>query len=842
MKKVRQIINRSRGHKYPLILFSLLSLIPFYWLHGYPVGWGDTGLFAFFYNSSTLFNVYKYAWISQFLTGIPSGQSMLMLPFSGLFNLFTSFGLSSYIQQAFVYFLVLFVSMVFMYLFVYKLFGYRVDKKMIAAISAIFYAFNPLVMINYWVQGMLSIYLVPFIPVVLYFFLMGLKKQKFIYILLMSLVISFFSIAFLNPAFLIPMIIILSLFFIYRIVLCWKNKDKVKKMFIHTAVLVIFTFLINSWFILPFVTSVTEYYTIAITAMDPLSTLIGASRSTSLTTLFRLLPLKLNAGIWAYKNPVWRYYYNNPLFILLGIFVFFLILTPLILRGKDKNVLFFVLLLIAGLFLCLGINSPIGFIFKWMFTHIPYFYMFRSPYSKFVPFLLVSYSVLFGVGLASFYKWVKCRMELRYVKLMLAIIIFLTCGVYVFPLWSGSAVNTPIAIRGNKISSFIEVPSYYSNIARYFCKDPTDYRILSLPSRPSGYVGFDWEYGYDGPDYTHILYKHTTISSMTDADFYPSARVLSELKVQNLTGGLLYRITTLFGVKYIVIQNDVDITHGNYLGKKLTSQQELKLVLSQLGIPLIHSFGKLDLYKISDDYFLPHIYPSITLTLATGDIEALVPMTERKYLDNKPVLLFTEQNETFGLLLMADRNKAHSSSLIVHRGESFVFKDSMPEDLAIDATAYSSWLIADSKKQDKADGSWLIADRFEVKKAGVYEIWMENRNHQRNTNQYEYTNKKKWNIEVDGKEIAYSFWFLADSNKAQKYIKVGEVELEEGKHKIEVCSSLFVAHGKDKKIKLILVSKKEREKVEKEIWERINQPETEVAYIFSKDNGKFWVP
>jgi len=47
----------------------------------------------------------------------------------------------------------------------------------------------------------------------------------------------------------------------------------------------------------------------------------------------------------------------------------------------------------------------------------------------------------------------------------------------------------------------------------------------------------------------------------------------------------------------------------------------------------------------------------------------------------------------------------------------------------------------------------------------------------------------------------------------RKYIKIGEVELGEGKHSIGVHSSSFIVDSKNKAqdLKLILVSKEERE-------------------------------
>ncbi|OQX52782.1 MAG: hypothetical protein B5M48_04710 [Candidatus Omnitrophica bacterium 4484_213] len=50
-------------------------------------------------------------------------------------------------------------------------------------------------------------------------------------------------------------------------------------------------------------------------------------------------------------------------------------------------------------------------------------------------------------------------------------------------------------------------------------------------------------------------------------------------------------------------------------------------------------------------------------------------------------------------------------------------------------------------------------------------------------------------MKMDGGEIAHSFWFLADSNKAQKYIKVGKAKLEEEEYKIGARNS-WLPEGK----------------------------------------------
>ncbi|MFN3967055.1 MAG: hypothetical protein ACK4JE_05105, partial [Endomicrobiia bacterium] len=89
-------------------------------------------------------------------------------------------------------------------------------------------------------------------------------------------------------------------------------------------------------------------------------------------------------------------------------------------------------------------------------------------------------------------------------------------------------------------------------------------------------------------------------------------------------------------------------------------------------------------------------------------------------------------------------------------------------------------------------------------------------------------------IKVDGKKILMN---TGASEPQKKYVKLGEFEIEkEGKHQINIKNK-----NAKQNLKIILVNKEEREKLEKKIWEKINEPQTEVCYIFEKENAQFYV-
>ncbi|OQX86773.1 MAG: hypothetical protein B6D55_05275 [Candidatus Omnitrophica bacterium 4484_70.2] len=718
------------------------------------------------------------------------------------------------IAQRIMFGLILFFQGITMYFFTYHFLNVR-EKHIAALVSSIFYMFNPWFLGNWWTGNFFFNWGVLFLPLALWVFMEALENKLNLFkkALLLALICTFMLTPHIQHFFLLIYPLFLYLFF-YLITKRSLEAFLYAMKFLFISVSIFFV--LNLFWIIPAIGSLTT----SCKYLSILSPLRGFRDSLHYIHLIEYIRL-LGMGIY---NPSFGNFYSFKIGCFTSFFLTIFVFSTLLSMRKDRNVLFFIIsaftftlipVLIAKVWIIQDIYIKL--------INVPIVGIVMFPRSlRFPQLAVLPYSFLIGLSIALLLS--KMEQWRNYFKCLFLLIFISIVLVNVYPMVGGD--------MGGHFRP-VKIPVYYKELEGWVKRQVGDFKLFITPH---AYWWSNIKYTWTKnivrhTDFIPVFYiPKASIQKLPGTGFDKGIIGLADLSIHN--SPKVSKILALLNVKYIVHRKDVEYFSNILLDFEPLDRQ----------IKFKKSIGRCDFYKVSEEYFLPHIYPSITPTLATGDIDTLMPMTETKYLDNKPVLLFTEQNETFGLLLMADRNKAHSLSFIVHRGESFVFKDSMPEDLAIDATAYSLWLIADSKKQDKADGSWLIADRFEVKKAGVYEIWMENRNHQRDTNQYEYTNKKKWNIEVDGKEIAYSFWFLADSNKAQKYIKVGEVELEEGKHKIEVCSSLFVAHGKDKKIKLILVSKKEREKVEKEIWERINQPETEVAYIFSKDNGKFWVP
>ncbi len=92
------------------------------------------------------------------------------------------------------------------------------------------------------------------------------------------------------------------------------------------------------------------------------------------------------------ENLFGKVYFLQPEFLVIPVLAF---ASLLFIKAKTlgKQMFFFALLAITGIFFAKGVNDPFGGVYTWVFTHIPGFVMFRDP-TKFYVYIAVGYSIL----------------------------------------------------------------------------------------------------------------------------------------------------------------------------------------------------------------------------------------------------------------------------------------------------------------------------------------------------------------------------------------------------------------------------------------------------------------
>lgn len=172
-----------------------------------------------------------------------------------------------------------------------------------------------------------------------------------------------------------------------------------------------------------------------------------------------------------YKNVFGKVISLQPLFYLIPIMAF----TAPLIKRKNKNVGFWILVALIGIFLVKGASPPLTVIYPWLFENIPGFSLFRDP-TKFYFLVSLSYSILIGVttqGLTKRFNWALGFLKRKVDIIPLLVIIYFIFLAY--PVYTG------------KMTGFFSKPYSLEHFIEASEKIETDGefgRVLWLPSRP----------------------------------------------------------------------------------------------------------------------------------------------------------------------------------------------------------------------------------------------------------------------------------------------------------------------------------------------------------------------
>lgn len=163
---------------------------------------------------------------------------------------------------------------------------------------------------------------------------------------------------------------------------------------------------------------------------------------------------------WFSVQPIMIYFWLIPLTAFFGLF----------LNKGNKNVLFFGLISLVGIFLTKQVGQPFSDVYPWLNSHLVGFSAFREA-SKFYYLIAMGYSVL----IASFitYLFSNCK------KLSTPIKSIILIGVIFLFLW-----NVKPIITGEISGVFIprQIPKDYLILRSQLLKDPAYFRTLWIPT------------------------------------------------------------------------------------------------------------------------------------------------------------------------------------------------------------------------------------------------------------------------------------------------------------------------------------------------------------------------
>lgn len=536
-------LNNNKLLKDVILLILVALVITVIWFRrGILYGGGEDGL-PFADLNLSLKQTFS-VWLDSYL-GAPSLSRANYIPFYFFANLFFSLGIPGWVVQASVHFLLISVGMISMYFLVKTTIKRDFKYEHLALFAGLFYFLNPYSMSQVWGRG-IYLQFIPFasLPLMLLLLNLALEKLKIIYILLLIIVSFIFSGGF-TPSYVLTFWIMIAIVFGYNLLIKRKNFYNIIKVISFFIILLISWLLIHSWWIVNYFTSGATLYLDNKYQTDiGLITLIALSNDSTFASIIRLLQNAIFNTNWLYGD-----FYSSFIFKVVSwvIPILFIFTIPQI--KKSKYLIFWTVLFVPSLLICLGANFPLGFLFVWIFNHLPVLQVFRDPYEKFGIVLLISYTPLITLGYFRLSESLKLRFKGLHFTLK-TIILFIIFFLLVWPMWNGSVITT------QKDLNFVSVPQYYRDFKNWLTQNNKgNNRIFMLPFLPGSGTKLSWGgRTYVGVDPSINFLDYSVISSVQDFPY--TLPFLNEL-YKDISKIPTSSILGLLRTKYLVIRDDV---------------------------------------------------------------------------------------------------------------------------------------------------------------------------------------------------------------------------------------------------------------------------------------------
>lgn len=480
--------------------------------------------------------------------------------------------------------------------------------------SAFFYMMNPITLYTVWAfaGGLFQPFYV-YAPLILGLYIYGIRNKKgmkyiifFVFILLLTS-----TSAYANPVYAILQFAPVLLYFIYFLITEIKNKISIKKSIIFTVSFFIIWVLINSFWIFPTIIGMKSEASRMAAGVDISNLQSFKDNSMTIYSALRLV------GFWAlegyYKGDpyfTWGPLYSSNLFVFLELMVPMICFLSLLKKRTVRyDLIYFAILSIILFFLIKGPNPPLGYINIWILQNIPFWDIsFRNPITKFGLMIPLGLAPLLGYGINDIHVVLR-RKSFLLAHTTIFIIFILLFFVLVFPIWTGEVIQSDKKVIPSKR---LKIPEYYNEASEYLHRQNGDYRLFPLPMSKRYHAAYSWESGYAGADLTSHLLGMPTIASNT-GDLYYAPMLIGKETEKITTNRSVGKILSLLNVKYIVLHRDTKWEyirdHPWWFDTKPSKLDSFLYSLSQEQyIMPSNSFGELDFYKMSDVYFLPHIY------------------------------------------------------------------------------------------------------------------------------------------------------------------------------------------------------------------------------------------
>lgn len=643
-EKLKTFLKAKKTTVIDISIILVLGLLSLTWFKGNNlIGGGDFGfpLDWVRYLSLTLGTWDKSApfGMNPFLTGL------LPIALPGAIMQLCSFSLSL-IEKIFFYYW--FVAGGLAMYFLCTVLGMRRLGKILASV---FFMLNPFSLEIIWrvSHGLIQPSYV-FAPLFLGLYIKGIKDNRGIgYAILSNLIFFFFAgFSFNTPR---SMVMYLILIFFYFFSVALSDKSKIFPAIKFTFLFFLILFLFNFYWIFPYVTNLKANY-----SRTQVSVLLSDEQELKLTSVNLLGSIRMT-GYWSLFSgyngePYYQYwqYYKSPWINAISWLIPILVFLGFFQREikRKQSLIFFLGLVLFGLWGIKGPLPPLGGIISWVYKHIPYsLVMSRFSFLLYgLPTYLI-FSVLLGYGFLTIYD-VGVKKFKKIIFLPIIFFVVLINVILILPFWTGDVIkSTGKLFPGERF----KIPSYWLEAKQWLSDQKDFFRIFPLPLSKTYNTAFFAGEGYSGSDVTRWLIPQPYIFANT-GDSFKIPEVIGKLIEKESNFEDAAKLLGFLNVKYLLLRDDTrwEFLRGHNWWFNHSKEAIEEFIGKQKDIELKKEIGKLKFYQVKDNYIFPNIYSTSNIAIVAGKVEAIEDIAHFIKKDEKVGLYFdTQGSEQFPL-------------------------------------------------------------------------------------------------------------------------------------------------------------------------------------------------
>lgn len=592
------------------ILLAFFVFLPFLWIpQGYLINSEDKGLM----NYETLIPSAAYSWMDKFAYGDVAGPSnhSLVIPL-GVFYYLLKYYLhldSSLIQRIYFSLIILVLEISFFYF-----------SKLFTNNKTIFLSGFAVYFLNFFVQNSFTfpakIFQVILLPLSFFLFYRYLETSQKRYAALNFIVYFIFQGVFTNIS---QFIAVLPAYLFALVLFCIRYETSIKKMMRHiwsffVIVLPIYFYQLIVWLF---------YY---LNISNDLDKVPGFSQHYS--NLSRILQFR---GVWwengSYKNIAynpWLGFYDNKFIIIAGFlvvgFIFFLNYK---LRAK-KEVLLWSALFLTFIALSSGLIILPG-VYEFLLNKCLFFDMFREPWAKFMPVVMLLFSIM------TFYAMESIKHRKKFILIFFCF--FTLVAIKGYPFFSQEFYPKNQEYR----QTFIKPPTYWWEYKEWTRK-LDDKNILPIPYFNSD---FDWRYGWYGANKPGNYNSNMSYIFSSAKTFYPLIGYRPSEVADEFIKNSSLDFIKLGRVDYVLAEKDMIFLDNS--DKYIWQNDAIRNYIDEN--PVAQFGDKLFVYRIKKEYQLPHFYTAKKIIFLKRGPEMLPKITAAPDYNLRTAIFVSSDNE-----------------------------------------------------------------------------------------------------------------------------------------------------------------------------------------------------